>query len=39
MALFGRTEVEVKDIGRTVSVPQDPRAKLMYYLNCMCVVL
>ncbi|KAL4223670.1 hypothetical protein ACF0H5_017138 [Mactra antiquata] len=38
-AVLGRTEVGIKEIGSTVTVPSNPKAKLMYYLNCMCAVL
>ena len=38
-AVLGRTELGVKEIGRTVTIPNDPKARLMYYLDCMCVVL
>ena len=36
---MGRTEVGVRQFGNTVTIPADPRAKLMYYLDCICVVL
>jgi hypothetical protein len=39
MAFFNRTEVGLKDISTRATVPNDPKAKLMYYLNCMCTVL
>ncbi|KAL3863091.1 hypothetical protein ACJMK2_004867 [Sinanodonta woodiana] len=39
MALLRRTELGVRDIGHNVAVPNDPRAKLMYYLSCMTTVL
>jgi hypothetical protein len=39
MAFFNRTQVGLKDITRTVTIPGDPKAKLMYYLDCMCTVL
>ena len=39
MAFFNRTEVGLKDTTQRVTVPADPRAKLMYYLDCMCTVL
>ncbi|WAR06109.1 hypothetical protein MAR_021478 [Mya arenaria] len=38
-ALLGRTEVGVKEFGRTVTIPDDPKASLMYYLDCICVIL
>ena len=28
-------EIGIKKIGRTVIVPQNPYAKLMYYLSCV----
>ena len=40
MALvYNRETIGVKAIGRPVSVPNNPKARLMYYLNCMCIVL
>ncbi|XP_053372594.1 uncharacterized protein LOC128546266 [Mercenaria mercenaria] len=38
-AVMGRTEVGIRKIGGTATVPNDPKARLMYYLNCMCSVL
>ncbi|XP_052804073.1 uncharacterized protein LOC128234104 isoform X1 [Mya arenaria] len=38
-ALMGRTEVGVKKFGGTVTIPDDPKARLMYYLDCVCVIL
>ena len=35
-AFMGRTEIEVKKIGVTVTVPDHPIAKLMYYFSCVC---
>ncbi|KAK3088577.1 hypothetical protein FSP39_020833 [Pinctada imbricata] len=34
-----RAEIGIKKTGSTVHVPDVPRAKLMFYLNCMCNVL
>ncbi|KAK3087998.1 hypothetical protein FSP39_013267 [Pinctada imbricata] len=34
-----RAEIGLKDIGTSVQVPDDPRAKLMFYLKSMCTVL
>ncbi|KAK3584338.1 hypothetical protein CHS0354_017508 [Potamilus streckersoni] len=39
MALLGKTDVGFRQIGGKVTVPNDARAKLMYYLNCMCTVV
>lgn len=39
MALLTRTQVGLKETGNTVTIPSDPRARLMYYLDCMCAVL
>ena len=37
--LAGRTEIELKDITTYVTVPDNNRAILMYYLHCICIVL
>lgn len=36
---MGRTEVGVRQFGTTVTVPANPKAKLMYYLDCICTVM
>ena len=36
---FGYNDVEVKKTGSTVNIPNNPKAKLMYYLDCMCSAL
>ncbi|CAF4968680.1 unnamed protein product [Rotaria sp. Silwood1] len=36
MALLQRNEFGIKDIGQSVTVPDNDVAKLMYYLNCVC---
>jgi hypothetical protein len=36
---FGFNDVEVKKTGSTVNVPNNPKAKLMYYLDCICPTL
>ena len=35
-AHLGKTEIKVKETGHTVTVPNDPIARLMYYFNCIC---
>ena len=35
-AVFGRTEVQMKKTGQTTTVPNSPKAKLMYYFHCAC---
>ncbi|XP_046857913.1 uncharacterized protein LOC124451346 [Xenia sp. Carnegie-2017] len=39
MALFQREQVGIKLTGTSASVPDVPKAKLMYYLGCMSAVL
>ncbi|KAL3847856.1 hypothetical protein ACJMK2_018747 [Sinanodonta woodiana] len=39
MAFFNKKDIEFKMIGCNVRVADDPRAKLMYYLHCMCTVV
>ena len=40
MAFIGqRQEVGVREIGRRVTVPQNSTARLMYYLDCVAVVI
>lgn len=38
-AVLGRTEVGVRETGTTVTVPNNPKARLMYYLSCISSVL
>ncbi|XP_019854513.1 PREDICTED: uncharacterized protein LOC109583547 isoform X1 [Amphimedon queenslandica] len=35
-AVMGRTQVKIKGVGRSVIVPGDPIARLMYYFDCVC---
>ena len=35
-AVMGRTEIGIKKTGQTCTVPNNPKAKLMYYFNCIC---
>lgn len=37
--VFNRDSIGVTATGTVVTVPDHPKAKLMYYLNCMCTVL
>jgi len=36
---FQKNEVELKRSGQTVTVPDNDVARLMYYLNCVCVAI
>ena len=38
-AVLERTGVGVQDFGINVRVPDHPKAKLMYYFDCICTVL
>ena len=38
-AVLGRTEVGVREFGSSVRIPDHPKAKLMYYFDCICAVL
>ena len=35
-AVLDRTQIQIKKTGVTVTVPDDPIGRLMYYLNCVC---
>ena len=39
MAAFNRFQVQLEKTGQSVTVPNAPEARLMYYLNCMCNVI
>ena len=40
MALVaGRTQIKLKDTTTEVTVLENNRAKLMFYLNCICIIL
>ena len=39
MALLGRTELGIEDKSHSVSVGNNPRSHLMYYLNCVSSLL
>ncbi|VDI61837.1 Hypothetical predicted protein [Mytilus galloprovincialis] len=40
MALvYNKSSVDLKATGTSVTIPNHPKARLMYYLNCMCIVL
>ncbi len=34
--MLGKTEIGIKKIGTTATVPNSPVAKLMYYFHCVC---
>ncbi len=36
MAVFRQRELGLEEIGGTVNIPNDDRARLMYYLDCVC---
>ena len=38
-AFLGNTEIGFKKTGTVVTVANDPKAKLMYYLSCITTVL
>ena len=35
-AVFGRTEVRLRETSVNATIPDSPIAKLMYYFNCVC---
>lgn len=35
-AFLGKTEIQVKDTSTSVTVPNHPIARLMYYFDCVC---
>lgn len=39
VAIAGGIELGLKETGVRVTIPNHPKAKLMYYLDCMCNVL
>lgn len=39
MAYFNSNKINLSTFGTTVTVPQNPTAKLMYYIDCICEVL
>lgn len=39
MAFYGRDRLEIKETGQTVNVPNTSTAHLMYYFDCVCVLL
>ena len=39
MAVFGRTNIKFNPTGHKTTVPNNNKAKLMYYLKCACTVL
>jgi len=38
-AIYNRAEYEIEDITEDVTVPNNPTARLMYYIDCICCVL
>ena len=38
-AVLERTGVGVQEFGTSVKIPENPKAKLMYYFECICTVL
>ena len=39
MAAFNRLQVGIERTGGTASVPNNPKARLMYYVDCICSVI
>ena len=39
MAAFNRLQVGLEKIGKSVTVPNNPKARLMYYLDSICAVI
>jgi len=39
MAMFNQTNFDVRAFGKTVSIPDTPIAKIMYYIECVCTVI
>ena len=39
MALVGRTQIGIRPTGQVATVPNNNKARLMYYLECVCNVL
>jgi hypothetical protein len=35
-AVLGKTEIQIKKTGTATTIPDNPIAKLMYYLDCIC---
>ena len=35
-AVLGKTEIQIKKTGIATTIPDNPIAKLMYYLDCIC---
>ena len=38
-AVLERAEVGVQEFETSVNIPENPKAKLMYYFECICSVL
>lgn len=38
-AVISRQEVGARDIGTQVAIPDDPKARIMFYIKCICDVL
>lgn len=38
-AAFGRLQLQVEKTGTSAAVPNNQKAKLMYYLKCICILL
>ena len=38
-AVIGSTQIHVKKIGSSTTIPDNPTAKLMFYFNCVCTCI